>query len=158
MAGNDSTNSASNISSAYYIHHSDNPNNSLVSQPLIGENYATWSWVVHIAFIAKNKISFIDGMLKGPSPNKKPTEYALWDHCNKMILSWFVQSVTPDLALSVIFADTAPRIYHIQKAIAFHSQGSMSVATYFTKLQNLWDKLASYRTPHTCQCKEKIFF
>lgn len=37
----------------YYIHHSNNPEFILVSQPLIGENYPSWSKSMLIAFSIK---------------------------------------------------------------------------------------------------------
>ncbi|KAG0468072.1 hypothetical protein HPP92_017400 [Vanilla planifolia] len=44
----------------------------------------------------------------------------------------------------------APAIFQIQKSIATISQGSMSVASYYTKLKALWDELENYRDPYTC--------
>lgn len=54
-----------------------------------------------------NKLGFIDGTLEAPNTKKKPNEYALWKKCNKMIISWFVHSVTPELTPSVMLANTA---------------------------------------------------
>lgn len=47
-------------SSPYLIHHSDNPGLVLVSQPLTGDNYASWSRAMVIALSVKNKVGFID--------------------------------------------------------------------------------------------------
>ena len=38
----------------------------------------------------------------------------------------------------------APRIFEIQRDIAYHKQDQLSVSTYYTKLKGLWDELASY--------------
>ena len=35
----------------------------------------------------------------------------------------------------------APTIYQIQKSLASLSQGTMTVSSYFTKLEGLWDEL-----------------
>ena len=47
----------------YFLHHSDNPGVALVSQPLTGENYPSWSRVMLIVLSAKNKVGFVDGSL-----------------------------------------------------------------------------------------------
>ncbi|KAL3513889.1 hypothetical protein ACH5RR_026606 [Cinchona calisaya] len=118
------------------------------------------------ALTAKNKLGFIDGSLQAPSQEEKPTEFALWNQCNSLILSWLTHSVETDMAEGVIHAKTAyqvwsdfkdqfsqknaPAIFQIQKSIATISQGSMSVASYYTKLKALWDELENYRDPYTC--------
>jgi len=118
------------------------------------------------ALTAKNKLSFIDGSIEPPSKIDQPTEYALWNQCNSMILSWLAHSVEPDLAKGVIHAKTAhqvwqdlkdqfsqknaPAIYHIQKSLASLSQGNMNISSYFTKLKGLWDELDTFRTFPTC--------
>ena len=50
-------------SSPYYFHHSDSPGLSLVSQPLIDNNYASWSQAMMIDLSVKNKLGFIDGSI-----------------------------------------------------------------------------------------------
>ncbi|KAK2994361.1 hypothetical protein RJ640_017873 [Escallonia rubra] len=118
------------------------------------------------ALTAKNKIGFINGSIEQPSEKDQPTEYALWNQCNSMILSWLTHSVEPDLAKGVIHAKTAyqvwedfkdqfsqknaPAIYQIQKSLASFSPGTMTVSTYFTKLKGLWDELDTYRALPTC--------
>ena len=118
------------------------------------------------ALTAKNKIGYIDGSIEPPSEIEHPTEYALWNPCNNMILSWFTHSVEPDLAKGVVHAKmahqvwedlkdqfsqkNAPAIYHIQKSLAFLSQGTMTVSAYFTKLKSLWDELDTYCLIRAC--------
>ncbi|KAK2997402.1 hypothetical protein RJ639_026187 [Escallonia herrerae] len=103
------------------------------------------------ALTAKNKIGFINGSIEQPSEKDQPTEYALWNQCNNMILSWLTHSVEPDLAKGVIHAKTAyqvwedfkdqfsqknaPAIYQIQKSLASFSQGTMTVSNLFHKTQ-----------------------
>lgn len=76
--------------------------------------------------------------IETPSQATKPADFALWERCDKMVLSWLLNAVEPDLAEGVVYADTArdiwkdfedrffqgnaPRIYQIQKAIAFHTK------------------------------------
>ncbi|CAL2228112.1 unnamed protein product [Prunus armeniaca] len=154
----------------YYIHHGENPNQSLVIELLNGENYATWSRSVQMALSAKNKLGFSNGKFEASLSTKQLDEYELWEHCNNMILLWLTHSVAPDLASSVVFASTAhevwenfrerfaqgnaPKIYQIQKAIASHTQGTSTVAAYFTKLKYYWDELSVYRPPPTSKRTE----
>lgn len=85
-----------------------------------------------------------------PSATAKPDEYASWKKCNDMILSWILNSLTQDLADSVIFSITAqevwkdlrdrfsqsnaPRIFQIERDISCLAQDQMTVATYYKRL------------------------
>ncbi|KAI5335361.1 hypothetical protein L3X38_025494 [Prunus dulcis] len=46
----------------------------------------------------------------------------------------------------------ALRIFQLQQDIAYLHQGQMSVASYFTKMRELWDELASYNDSLTYSC------
>ncbi|KAL3538662.1 hypothetical protein ACH5RR_002028 [Cinchona calisaya] len=123
-----------NPSHPYYVHHSDQPGHMLVPIKLNGANYQSWSKAMIHALTAKNKLGFIDGSLQAPSQEEKPTEFALWNQCNSLILSWLTHSVETDMAEGVIHAKTAyqvwsdfkdqfsqknaPAIFQIQKSIA----------------------------------------
>ncbi|KAH7570844.1 hypothetical protein JRO89_XS05G0206300 [Xanthoceras sorbifolium] len=108
----------------YFVHHSDQPGHMLVPTKLNGANYPSWSKSMILALTAKNKIGFIDGSIEPPSETEHPTEYALWNQCNSMILSWLTHSVEPDLAKGVVHAKTAR--------------------------QSLWDELDTYRPISAC--------
>ncbi|KAL5808260.1 hypothetical protein ACOSQ3_028951 [Xanthoceras sorbifolium] len=153
-------------SNPYFVHHSDQHGHMLVPTKLNGANYPSWSKSMILALTVKNKIGFIDGSIEPPSETEHPTEYALWNQCNSMILSWLTHSVEPDLAKGVIHAKTAlqvwedfkyqfsqknaPAIYQIQKSLATLSQGTMTISVYFTKLKSLWDELDTYRPISAC--------
>lgn len=120
-------------SSPYYLHHGDSPGSVLVSQVLTGDNYNTWSRSVMMALIAKNKIRFIDGSLSSPPPSSE-VMYHAWTRSNNMVLSWLLNSISKDIAASVLYTNTAeemwldfkerfsqkngPRIFRLQKAIS----------------------------------------
>jgi len=57
------------------------------------------------ALTAKNKVGFINGTIQPPSETEQPIEYALWNRCNSMILSWLAHSVEHDLAKAVVHAN-----------------------------------------------------
>ncbi|KAL5763065.1 hypothetical protein ACOSP7_019329 [Xanthoceras sorbifolium] len=98
-------------SNPYFVHHSDQPGHMLVPTKLNGANYPSWSKSMILALTAKNKIGFIDGSIEPPSETEHPTEYALWNQCNSMILSWLTHSVEPDLAKGVVHAKTARQVW-----------------------------------------------
>ncbi|CAL5321219.1 unnamed protein product [Camellia sinensis] len=168
MGDNQNKDSMVEPSSPLFIHPSDHPGFFLVSKRLDGNNYATWRRSMVIALTAKNKLGFVNGTIKAPHTTEKPIDYALWERCDKMVLSWLLNSVEADLADGVVYTDTAheiwndfhdrfslgnaPRIFQIQKSISSHAQGSMPISTYYTKLKALWDELASYKTQPICSC------
>ena len=55
-----------NSSSPYFLSSGDNPDISLVVQPLTEENYSTWSRAILISLDAKTKLGFIDGSIPRP--------------------------------------------------------------------------------------------
>ncbi|KAF8405018.1 hypothetical protein HHK36_009914 [Tetracentron sinense] len=121
---------------------------------------------MRMALSAKNKMGFVNGTI--PKPKSPASSVALWDRCNDMVLSWLLNSISSDIAHSVIYAETAqavwndleerfsqsnaPRIYQIKRSISTLLQEQSSLAAYFTKLKGYWDELASYTTAPTCTC------
>ncbi|RVW81703.1 Retrovirus-related Pol polyprotein from transposon RE1 [Vitis vinifera] len=120
----------------------------LVSKPLNGDNYSTWCRAMTISLNAKSKLGFIDGTTTMPSATDKPDKHASWKKCNDMILSWILNSLSQDLADSVIFSTTAQEI---ERDIACLTQDQMTVAAYYTRLKKLWDELGSYNDT-VCFC------
>lgn len=49
-----------------YLYHSNQPDTVFVPQPLVEDNYSTWSQSMTMALTVKNKIGFIDGSIKKP--------------------------------------------------------------------------------------------
>ncbi|XP_023892216.1 uncharacterized protein LOC112004217 [Quercus suber] len=92
--------------SPYYLHSGYNPGTILVTQPFTEENYATWSESVIYALDSKNKTDFMDGTIKAPLSTLDPI-YPAWKCCNRMVLSWLLNSMTKDLIANVIYLNTA---------------------------------------------------
>ncbi|KAK0581116.1 hypothetical protein LWI29_010174 [Acer saccharum] len=152
--------SKANIANPYFTHHSDHPGLVLISKPLNGDNYSTWKRAMTLALNSKNKLGFVNGSIKGPSEETDPKGYAAWSWCNDMVHSWIVNALSPEILDSVIYYSTAhevwedlrerfsqsnaPRIFEIQRDIAYLQQEQLSVFTYYTKLKGLWDELTSY--------------
>ena len=92
-----------NPSSPYFIPPSDVV---LVSQPLIGpENYLSWSRAVFLSLSGRNKFGFLDGSI--PTPDLSHPLYNVWHRANTTILLWMVNSLSKDLATSVMYIHTA---------------------------------------------------
>jgi hypothetical protein len=161
-----SASSGAEFSNPFYLHHGDSPGSILVSQLLVGNNYHTWKRSMSMALSAKNKMGFVDGSL--PKPESSSPEYLSWNRCNNMVLSWLLNSVSQEIAASIIYIDSAeemwsdikerfsqqngPRIFQLQKSISALSQGNHSVSSYFTSLKGLWDELNNYRPFPLCSC------
>ncbi|XP_059434757.1 uncharacterized protein LOC132167750 [Corylus avellana] len=154
-------------SSPFFLHHGDSPGAMIVSQQLNGENYNSWKRAMMMALSAKNKLDFVNGTLSKPSNLADSTGLA-WTRCNNMVLSWLLNSVSKEIATSIIYIDDAsemwndlhdrfsqhngPRIFQLQKAISSLSQENSSVSSYFTALKGLWDELDNYQPIPTCTC------
>ena len=139
----------------------------LVSQPLIGlENYLSWSRAVFLSLSGRNKFGFLGGSIS--MPDLSHSLYNAWHRVNTTILSWLVNSLSKDLATSVMYIHIArdlwidmrdrfsqpnvPRFFKVQKEISKLSQGSLTVSSYFTKFKILWDELVHYQSFSACTC------
>jgi hypothetical protein len=118
----------------------------LVSQTLTGDNFSTWRRSMEMAFTAKNKVSFLDCSI--PKPSSIDPSISAWTQCNTMVLSWILNSISAEIANSVIFIDSAaamcsdlqerfsqsngPRVFQMQKKIFVLAQGNNSISAYYT--------------------------
>ncbi|KAL5563154.1 hypothetical protein UlMin_032901 [Ulmus minor] len=160
-SGNSAIDDSSN---PYFLHHSDNPGLVLVSQPLIGENYASWSRAMLIALSVKNKLGFVDGSI--PKPAGIDPNLSSWIRNNNIVISWILNSVSKEISASIIFSVSAyeiwldlkdrfqqsngPRIFQLRRELMNHVQDQNSVSVYFTKLKSIWEELSNYRPNCTC--------
>lgn len=149
----------------FLIHHSDSPSSTLVTPLLSGDNYGSWSRAITMALRAKSKLGFVDGSITIPSDEN---DISNWERCNDLVGSWILNSVSPDIRPSILYADTAaqiwsdlkerysqsnaPKIYQLKQSISALKQEGMSVSSYFTQLKALWDELNSIIPIHPCIC------
>ncbi|XP_022880725.1 uncharacterized protein LOC111397993 [Olea europaea var. sylvestris] len=96
-------------SSPYYLHHSDSPCLILVSQPLTGENYTSWSSAMTIALSVKNKLGFIDESISRPEGNVDLLNS--WIRNNNIVISWILNYVSKDISASIIYYESAHEIW-----------------------------------------------
>ena len=52
------------------------------------------------ALSAKNKVEFVDGSTLEPLKNDRM--YGAWRHCNNMVVSWIVHSVSISIRQSIL--------------------------------------------------------
>ncbi|XP_073036794.1 uncharacterized protein [Primulina eburnea] len=151
--------------SPYFLHHSDNPGLTLVSQSLTGDNYSSWSRAMKIALSVKNKLGFIDGTIVKPS-EAESNLINFWTRNNNIVISWILNSVSKEISASVLFSESAvdiwedlkerfqqsngPRIFQLRRDLVNLRQEQQSVSVYFTKLKALWEELNNFRP--VCNC------
>ncbi|XP_060195174.1 uncharacterized protein LOC132624407 [Lycium barbarum] len=93
-----------------------------------------------------------------------------WQRCNDLVVAWLANSVTKEIHRSVVYSEFAEdiwrelearygkadgaRVFELKKALAHISQGSLDIASYFTKIKQLWDELASIsnHSENRCNC------
>ena len=98
-----------------YLHHSDQPGMILVAQSLNQENYHIWSHAMLMALTIKNKDGFIDGTVTRP-PASSDTETKQWTRCNILVKGWILNTISPKIAESVMYNDTAYELWEIGRA------------------------------------------
>lgn len=54
--------------------------------------------------------------------------------------------------------ENSVRSFHLHKEIAFLTQGTTAVSTYFSKLSDLWDEFDALIPPPTCNCATSRIF
>jgi hypothetical protein len=155
-----------NTDSIYYVHPSEGPNSVVVTPPLTGSNYLAWSRSMKRALGAKNKFAFIDGSV--PIPPFDDLNRNAWERCNHLIHSWILNSVSPQIAQTIVFHEYAidvwielqerfskvdrVRVASLRTSINNLKQGSKTVLDYFTEMKSLWEELNSHRPMPMCTC------
>ncbi|XP_015159744.1 uncharacterized protein [Solanum tuberosum] len=137
----------------------------LVSTAFHGRSYGGWRRSVMIALSTKNKLGFIDGSLVVPTDTNLQKA---WSRCNDMVLSWLLNSLSKEIAESVLYSQNAKvlwsdledrfgqangaKLFQLQKDLSVVVQGNSSISAYFTKLKSLWDELDALNTFAACSC------
>ncbi|XP_060202939.1 uncharacterized protein LOC132631378 [Lycium barbarum] len=121
-----------------------------------------------ISLSAKNKLGFVDGTCPKPNSDDTPEKIRQWDRCNNMVISWLTSSISPNIAESVQYSETAEsiwkqlerrygivsgtKIFELKKELASTQQGSLDIASYFNKLKKYWNELGTMRKNHSNSC------
>lgn len=109
----------------------------------------------------------MDGTIKAPSSTSDPI-YPTWKRYSRMVLSWLLNSMTKDLIASVIYLNTThavwmdlknrcsqgngPRVFELRRMVSTLSQDNLSVSSYYTKFEIIWNELVDYKTIPSCSC------
>ncbi|KAF7801583.1 uncharacterized protein G2W53_040694 [Senna tora] len=148
----------------------------LVTSPLVGSNFVSWSLSIKTALEAKEKLGFIDGTIKEPADE---SEHKKWKPVDSMVKAWVRNSIEKNLAETFMFCGTSrelwlqieerygvrsgPKFYQLQQELASLKQGSDSVTAYYNKIHRYWDELHRLRpTPRyycgkcTCEFNKKL--
>lgn len=150
-----------------YLHPSDTQGGAIIQQVLVGsENYSIWSKAMQIALKGKQKLGFVEGTCR--KEDQEPHLRDHWERCNAIVLSWILNSVSKDLANGMVYFQnshllwedlrerfhkvSSSRIFSLYREIHTLSQGSMTVAEYYTRLKDLWEEQSSIMAIPSCSC------
>ncbi|KAF3619336.1 putative isoleucine N-monooxygenase 1-like [Capsicum annuum] len=139
----------------------------LIPIKLVGvENYSVWSRSMRIALLGKMKIGFVTGACSKEMYREELHEQ--WETCNAIILSWLISSISVELLNGIVYATNAHevwedlkerfdkvnrmRLYQLHREINTLSQGTNSVATYYTNLKGLWNEYDAMVPAPSCEC------
>ncbi|XP_070035642.1 uncharacterized protein [Nicotiana tomentosiformis] len=88
-----------------YLHPSDTPATMLVFVPFTSTEFGDWKEGMLISLSVKNKIQLIDGSLIERTTNSHL--YPYWQRCNYMIKAWIMNSLSKDIAKTILYYKTA---------------------------------------------------
>ncbi|KAL2247192.1 UNVERIFIED_CONTAM: hypothetical protein Sindi_2571500 [Sesamum indicum] len=127
----------------------------IISSPLNGNNWLAWSRAVRI-----------DGT--STQPREGAEEIRQWKTTDYMVLTWILNTISKDIVNAYLYASSAralwielearygesngPLLYQIQRGINSMTQGNLGVATYYTKLKQLWDEMRVLMPITSCTC------
>ncbi|XP_074352184.1 uncharacterized protein LOC141691357 [Apium graveolens] len=85
-----------------------------------------------------------------------------------MVISWILNSVSTDIRNSIVYMNSAhliwkdletrylqsnlPKLFNLRKDISQITQGSLTIASYYTKFKTLSDELDSLSARPRCTC------
>ncbi|XP_075101245.1 uncharacterized protein LOC142176789 [Nicotiana tabacum] len=138
-----------------FLQPTDTPGSTLISLQLTrSDNYALWSRAMRIGLLGKSKLGFVNGRF--PKIRFEPELHDQWEKVDVVILPWIMNSIRPGLLSSVLYACDAhkvwedlkerfnkfngSRVLYLHREIHSLTQGTMTIADYFSKSKDLWDK------------------
>ncbi|XP_075095178.1 uncharacterized protein LOC142173480 [Nicotiana tabacum] len=123
---------------------------------------------MRICLLDKRKLGFVDGRF--PKTRFEPELHDQWEKVNVVVLSWIMNSVRPGMLSSVLYASDAHKVWedlkkrfdkvngsrflYLHREIHNLTQGTMTIADYFSKLKNLWGEFNALMPCPTCHCPE----
>ncbi|XP_070049867.1 uncharacterized protein [Nicotiana tomentosiformis] len=93
-----------------FVHPSDTLSSVLIPVQLKeSENYGLWWRSMKIALQAKRKLGFVDG--KHTQALFPAALHENWKTCNTIVLSWIMNTVSPDLLSGIMYASNAQAVW-----------------------------------------------
>eukprot|EP00257_Ricinus_communis_P014326 XP_015571972.2 uncharacterized protein LOC107260912 [Ricinus communis] len=115
MADSDNPTNRTSNGDPFLLQGSDHPGMVLVTAPLTGINFLTWSRSMKIALGAKMKLGFVNGKI--PIPDEESLEFETWTRVNYML--W-------DEIAERYGESNGPLLYQLQREISSISRGNAS--------------------------------
>ncbi|RVX05144.1 hypothetical protein CK203_020252 [Vitis vinifera] len=154
------------MNSPFFLGTGDQPGDFITPTRLRGDNYDDWASDIQLALEARRKFEFLEGTITGPQP---PYTQSDWNTVNAMLVSWITNTIDPEVKSTLSkFRDAerlwehlkqryamvnGPRIQQLKTSIAKCEQSkSMSVTTYYGKLNVLWEELFKHEPLISCTC------
>ncbi|KAL9682380.1 hypothetical protein QQ045_014177 [Rhodiola kirilowii] len=92
-----------------FVSHNENVGALIVTQPLVGsENYNPWRKFIERALGVKMKLGFIKRQVPRPTD---VYQLARWDKCNNVVLTWISNSVSKEIAASIVHATDCATVW-----------------------------------------------
>ncbi|XP_070021577.1 uncharacterized protein [Nicotiana sylvestris] len=142
-----------NTSNPLYIYPSNSPGMTLVPVLFDRIEYLSCRRSVLRALSVKNKLEFINGEFRKPSPDSP--QFRQWEMCDDMVISWILNSLAKEISDSVEYVNDSvelwrelkdqydqtneEKLYQIQKEINDLAHGSLDITTYYTRMKRLWE-------------------
>uniref|UniRef100_A0A2N9G457 Reverse transcriptase Ty1/copia-type domain-containing protein n=1 Tax=Fagus sylvatica TaxID=28930 RepID=A0A2N9G457_FAGSY len=134
----------------------DNMSMQMTSNKLDGTNYSAWSQFVELYVTGKGKLGYLTG--EKIKPAISDPLFSTWVEENAMLMSWLLNSMTPDINASFLRLPTAhdiwdavaqtyftgndaSQIYELRRKAHETRQQGKSLASYFSALQTIWQEL-----------------
>ncbi|KAG8642932.1 hypothetical protein MANES_12G143950v8 [Manihot esculenta] len=128
----------------------------LVTAPLVGFTFRTWNRAVRIAFGAKMKLGFVEGIVSAPS--KKSKDYEQWKRCDFMVTSWILNSISKELVDGFVYTASGRDLW-LEISKRFGECNGLMVHELHRKISpiaqenaSVSDKLGSMETLPACTC------
>ncbi|XP_033511169.1 uncharacterized protein [Nicotiana tomentosiformis] len=129
------------INHPYLPNNSDSPGMTLVNTVFDGRGYPGWRRSILMSLSAMKKLDFINGACQ--SPDLKSPDQEQWSYVNDMVISWILNTLSKDIAYSVIYSKTAKelwdsleqrfersneaKLYHLHKELSGRAKLTMSL-------------------------------
>ncbi|GAA0168865.1 hypothetical protein LIER_40658 [Lithospermum erythrorhizon] len=153
-------------SSPYYLGSNDNPGNMISTVKLHVTNYEQWARSMRLSPRGRRNIGFIDGTICKPT---NPVHLCDWDAVQSTLVQWIMNTIDDSQKAMISYFEEAKPLRDLlqkrftvsngqrkhelkQQLSACKQTSTMTVATYFGKLEMLWDELDKYSPVPACVC------